>query len=158
MFKRIHTGDKVKGLVVAVNNTEAIVNIGTKHTGYVTLYDLTNDTSKKPADIVRVGDELDLVVITVNDAEGTAALKLATIDIQREELRQERIVNDVLSIVQGNLSAMKPGLISEIALNVYSQLETKMLNENIALKARICELENRLLQLERIIDKLRIEE
>ena len=99
MFKRIHTGDKVKGLVVAVNNTEAIVDIGTKHTGYVTLYDLTNDTSKKPADIVRVGDELDLVVITVNDAEGTAALKLATIDIQREELRQERIVNDVLSIV-----------------------------------------------------------
>ncbi len=81
-FKKIHTGEKVKGTVVAVNNTEAIVDLGTKHTGYVALADLTDDASKKPEDIVNVGDEIELVVIKVNDAEGTASLSKRKVDEQ----------------------------------------------------------------------------
>ena len=81
-FKKIHTGEKVKGTVVAVNNTEAIVDLGTKHTGYVKLEDLTDDPSKKPADLVNVGDEIDLIVIKVNDAEGTAALSRRKVEEQ----------------------------------------------------------------------------
>ena len=81
-FKKIHTGEKVKGTVVAVNNTEAIVDLGTKHTGYVSLDDLTDDNTKKPSDIVSVGDEIELVVIKVNDAEGTAALSKRKVDEQ----------------------------------------------------------------------------
>ena len=81
-FKKIHTGEKVKGTVVAVNNTEAIVDLGTKHTGYVSLDDLTDDSTKKPSDIVSVGDEIELIVIKVNDAEGTAALSKRKVDEQ----------------------------------------------------------------------------
>ncbi len=81
-FKKIHTGEKVKGLVVAVNNTEVIVDLGTKHTGYVSLDDLTDDASKKPADIVSVGDEIELIVIKVNDQEGTATLSKRKVDEQ----------------------------------------------------------------------------
>ena len=81
-FKKIHTGEKVKGTVVAVNNTEAIVDLGTKHTGYVALDDLTDDSTKKPGDIVSVGDEIDLIVIKVNDAEGTVALSKRKVDEQ----------------------------------------------------------------------------
>ena len=81
-FKKIPTGEKVKGTVVAVNNTEAIVDLGTKHTGYVALDDLTDDSTKKPGDIVSVGDEIDLIVIKVNDAEGTVALSKRKVDEQ----------------------------------------------------------------------------
>lgn len=81
-FKKIHTGEKVKGLVVAVNNSEAIVDLGTKHTGYVALDDLTDDSTKKPADVVSVGDEIELIVIKVNDAEGTAQLSKRRVDEQ----------------------------------------------------------------------------
>ncbi len=88
-FKKIHTGEKVKGIVVAVNNTEAIVDLGTKHTGYVALDDLTDDPSKKPSDIVSVGDEVELVVVKVNDAEGTAALSKRKVD---EQAGYEKIV------------------------------------------------------------------
>ena len=77
-FKKIHTGETV----VAVNNTEAIVDLGTKHTGYVALDDLTDDSTKKPGDIVSVGDEIDLIVIKVNDAEGTVALSKRKVDEQ----------------------------------------------------------------------------
>ncbi len=81
-FKKIHTGEKVKATVVAVNNTEIAVDLGTKHAGYVKLEDLTDDPSKKPEDIVSVGDEIELVVIKVNDAEGTAALSKRKVDEQ----------------------------------------------------------------------------
>ncbi len=81
-FKKIHTGEKVKGVVVSVDNAEITVDLGTKHTGYVKLEDLTEDSSKKPSDIVNVGDEIDLIVIKVNDAEGTVALSKRKVDEQ----------------------------------------------------------------------------
>ncbi|MCM1524564.1 MAG: bifunctional 4-hydroxy-3-methylbut-2-enyl diphosphate reductase/30S ribosomal protein S1, partial [Ruminococcus sp.] len=73
-FKRIYTGNRVKGYITAVNSTEAIVDVGTKHTGYVSLSELTDDPSAKPCDVVKVGDEVDLIVVKINDAEGIVQL------------------------------------------------------------------------------------
>lgn len=81
-FKKIHTGEKVKGVVVGVDNAEITVDLGTKHTGYVKLEDLTDDPAVKPSDLVKVGDEIDLIVIKVNDAEGTAQLSKRKVDEQ----------------------------------------------------------------------------
>ncbi|MCM1006833.1 MAG: bifunctional 4-hydroxy-3-methylbut-2-enyl diphosphate reductase/30S ribosomal protein S1 [Ruminococcus flavefaciens] len=81
-FKKIHTGEKVKGIVVGVDNAEITVDLGTKHTGYVKLEDLTDDQAKKPEDIAKVGDEIELIVIKVNDAEGTAQLSKKKVDEQ----------------------------------------------------------------------------
>ncbi|MBQ8348635.1 MAG: bifunctional 4-hydroxy-3-methylbut-2-enyl diphosphate reductase/30S ribosomal protein S1 [Ruminococcus sp.] len=81
-FKKIHTGEKVKGIVVGVDNAEITVDLGTKHTGYVKLEDLTDDPAKKPEDIVKVGDEIELIVIKVNDADGTAQLSKKKVDEQ----------------------------------------------------------------------------
>lgn len=81
-FKKIHTGEKVKGIVVGVDNAEITVDLGTKYTGYVKLEDLTDDPAKKPEDIVKVGDEIELIVIKVNDADGTAQLSKKKVDEQ----------------------------------------------------------------------------
>ncbi|MBD5158689.1 MAG: S1 RNA-binding domain-containing protein [Ruminococcus sp.] len=88
-FKKIRTGDKVKATVVAVNNTEVVVDLGTKHTGYVTLEDLTDDLTKKPSDIVSIGDEIDLIVGQVKDGEGVAFLSKKKVD---EQAGYEKIV------------------------------------------------------------------
>lgn len=79
-FKKIHTGERIKGIIVAVNNSEAIVDIGTKHTGFISLSELTNDPSKKPADVVSVGEEVDLVVIKINDQDGIVTLSKKKVD------------------------------------------------------------------------------
>ncbi|MDE6835126.1 MAG: bifunctional 4-hydroxy-3-methylbut-2-enyl diphosphate reductase/30S ribosomal protein S1 [Ruminococcus sp.] len=89
-FKKIHTGEKVKAIVESVNNTEVVVSLGTKHTGYVKLEDLTDDITKKPEDIVSVGEEIELVVIKVNDAEGTVSLSKKKVD---EQAGYEKIVS-----------------------------------------------------------------
>ncbi len=79
-FKKIHNGEKVKGIVMSVDNAEITVDLGIKQTGYVKLEDLTDDSSKKPSDIVSVGDEIELIVIKVNDGDGTVALSKKKVD------------------------------------------------------------------------------
>ena len=79
-FKKVHTGERVKGYIAALNNSEAIVDIGTKHTGYVPLSELTDDPSKKPSDIVSVGDEVELIVTKINDQEGIVMLSKKKVD------------------------------------------------------------------------------
>ncbi len=88
-FKKLHTNARVKGIVTGINSTEVTVDLGTKQTGYVSLSELTNDPSKKPADIVSIGDEIDLIVIKVNDQDGTAALSKKRVD---EQLGVEKVV------------------------------------------------------------------
>lgn len=41
---------------------------------------LTSDPSAKPEDIVKIGDELELMVVRVNDVEGTAMLSKTRLD------------------------------------------------------------------------------
>lgn len=79
-FKTINTGERVTGVVVGVNATEVLVDIGTKHQGYIPAAELTNDSSVKPTDLVKVGDELDLVAMRVNDLEGTVMLSKRRVD------------------------------------------------------------------------------
>ena len=79
-FKKIHNGEKVKGVVMSVDNAEITVDLGIKQTGYVKLEDLTDDGSQKPSDIVSVGDEIELIVIKVNDGDGTVALSKKRVD------------------------------------------------------------------------------
>ena len=162
-------GQIVTGIVKSVDNSGVSVDLGNQISGFATVYNLTLDIDTPLNYLFSIGDKIQFRVLNTDEFTGIANLRSIELDIQIEEERkrakeqkeQERIsviVDEVLSQVQDNLSAMKPGLISEIAVSVYSQIETKMMDENIALKGRVCELEKRLLQLERIIDKLRIEE
>ncbi|MCR4781011.1 MAG: bifunctional 4-hydroxy-3-methylbut-2-enyl diphosphate reductase/30S ribosomal protein S1 [Ruminiclostridium sp.] len=86
---RVYTGNRVKATVVAVNKTEAVVDIGTKHSGYILAEDLSNDPTKAPEDVVKVGDVIDCVVKKINDAEGYVYLSKKQVDTQQG---MERIV------------------------------------------------------------------
>lgn len=79
-FKKIYIGNRVKGYITAVNANEAIVDIGTKHTGYVPLSELTDDPGLKPSDVVKVGDEVDLIVTKINDQDGIVTLSKKKVD------------------------------------------------------------------------------
>ena len=82
-FKKIYTGKRVSGVVTAVNPTEVIVDIGTKQTGYIPQAELSGDPSVKPSDVVKVGDEIDVIVTKINDVEGIVYLSKKQIDAQK---------------------------------------------------------------------------
>ena len=70
----LNTGDKVTGIVTAITPTEVHVDLGCKQAGYIPMDQLTDDPSAKAEDIVKIGDEVELFVIRVNDVEGYATL------------------------------------------------------------------------------------
>ncbi len=79
-FKTLNTGDKVTGIVTAIGPTEVQVDLGTKQAGYIDLEELSAEPNVKPEDIVKVGDEVELFVIRVNDVDGYAKLSKKRLD------------------------------------------------------------------------------
>ena len=73
-FKPVYKGNVVEGTVTSITPNEVQVDIGTKHTGFVKLSELTNDPSLTVEDLVKVGDKLNLFVEKVNDQEGVVYL------------------------------------------------------------------------------------
>ena len=79
-FKTLNTGEKVTGIVTAIGPTEVQVDLGTKQAGYIDIEELSADPNAKPEDIVKVGDEIELFVIRVNDVDGYAKLSKKRLD------------------------------------------------------------------------------
>ena len=76
----LNTGDKVTGVVTAITPTEVHVDLGCKQAGYIPVDQLTDDPTVKPEDVVKVGDQVELFVIRVNDVEGYATLSKKKVD------------------------------------------------------------------------------
>ena len=81
-FKKVHNRDRVTAIVETVNDNGIFVSLGAKQTGYVALADLTDDPTKKPSDIVSVGDEIELIVVKVNEQDGIVNLSKKKLDEQ----------------------------------------------------------------------------
>ncbi len=79
-IKTLNTGDKVLGTVTGIGNTEVQVDLGTKHAGYIPYDEVSTDPSVKPEDILKVGDEIEVFVVRVNDQEGTVQLSKKKLD------------------------------------------------------------------------------
>ena len=79
-IKTLNTGDKVIGTVTGIGNTEVQVDLGTKHAGYIPYDEVSADPSVKPEDILKVGDEIEVFVVRVNDQEGTVQLSKKKLD------------------------------------------------------------------------------
>ncbi len=79
-IKTLNTGDKVTGIVTGIGTTEVQVDLGTKHAGYIPYDEVSADPSVKPEDILKVGDEIEVFVVRVNDQEGTCQLSKKKLD------------------------------------------------------------------------------
>ena len=102
-IKTLNTGDKVLGTVIAIGTTEIQVDLGTKHAGYIPVDQLSTDPNVKPEDIVKVGDEVEVCVVRVNDVEGTVQLSKKRLDAAKvwEDLEtvveQKTVVDAVIT-------------------------------------------------------------
>ena len=79
-IKTLNTGDKVLGIVTGIGTTEVQIDLGTKHAGYIPYDEVSTDPSVKPEDILKVGDEIEVFVVRVNDQEGTCQLSKKKLD------------------------------------------------------------------------------
>lgn len=79
-LKSFNTDEKVRGVVVSIAPNEIYVDVGRKQAGFVPADELSADPNVKPEDIVKVGDELELLIMRTNDQEGTIMLSKKRLD------------------------------------------------------------------------------
>ena len=106
--KRVHAGSIVKGIVTSISANEIQVDIGAKQTGFVKLSELTDDSSAKVEDLVKVGDELDLIVEKVMDQDGV-------IQLSRKKLASRKGMEEIAKaaesgeVVEGDVTEFNKG-------------------------------------------------
>ncbi len=83
-LQSLSTDEKVRGIVTDIAPNEVQVEvIGRKQTGYIPAEELSADPNANPADLVKIGDELDLLIMRTNDQEGTIMLSKKRIDAKK---------------------------------------------------------------------------
>jgi len=109
-FPEINEGMVVHGIVVRVDKDEVLVDIGYKSEGVIPVIELSIRRSVNPADEVSVGDEIDALVLTKEDAEGRlilskkrARFELAWKNIERASESGEPVNGRVIEVVKGGL-------------------------------------------------------
>ncbi|MEG0913219.1 MAG: bifunctional 4-hydroxy-3-methylbut-2-enyl diphosphate reductase/30S ribosomal protein S1 [Oscillospiraceae bacterium] len=81
--KLVRRGQRVEGVVTSIKPNEVVVDIGTKHTGFIPLDELSDDSTAKAEDLVKVGETLILIVTKVQDLEGFVTLSKKRIDSEK---------------------------------------------------------------------------
>jgi small subunit ribosomal protein S1 len=116
-IKKIHEGDILKGSVLSVSDNGVIVNIGYMTDGIISREELSDDPDVNPVDIVKVGDEISVYVLEVNDGEGNVSLskKLAESmkvweDFENSLKNDSTISVKVSEVVKGGVVAKVQGV------------------------------------------------
>jgi small subunit ribosomal protein S1 len=109
-FPVINEGEVVRGKVVRVDKDEVLVDIGYKSEGVIPVSELSIRRSVNPADEVNLGDEIDALVMTKEDAEGRLILskKRARFEMAWKRIEQaaesgEPVDGIVIEVVKGGL-------------------------------------------------------
>jgi small subunit ribosomal protein S1 len=109
-FPEINEGQVVHGTVVRVDKDEVLVDIGYKSEGVIPVSELSIRRSVNPADEVSLGDEIDALVLTKEDAEGRlilskkrARFELAWKNIEQAAESGDPVNGRVIEVVKGGL-------------------------------------------------------
>ena len=79
-LKSLHTGETVVGTVFTISESEIKLDLGAKFTGVLTKDQITNDPTAKLAEMFKIGDEIEVFVIRVEDGKGIATVSKTRVD------------------------------------------------------------------------------
>jgi small subunit ribosomal protein S1 len=109
-------GDVVNGKVVRIDKDEVLVDIGYKAEGVIPSNELSIRKSVDPADEVELGEEIDALVLTKEDAEGRLILSKKRARFEKAWRRIE-IAADSGEPVEGSvIEVVKGGLILDLGV------------------------------------------
>ncbi len=79
-LKTLHTGETVIGTVFTISENEIKLDLGAKFTGVLTKEQITDDPAAKLSEMFKVGDEIEVFVIRVEDGKGLATVSKKRVD------------------------------------------------------------------------------
>lgn len=113
-LKSMNSDQKVHGVVVGISPSEIQVDINRKHAGYIPLSEYSNDPNVDPLQEVKIGDEMDLIIMKTNDAEGTVMLSKRRYDATKS---WDEIVkaNEENAILEGTVTdVVRGGVLADV--------------------------------------------
>jgi small subunit ribosomal protein S1 len=103
-------GDLVTGIVVQVERDEVLLDIGYKSEGVIPARELSIRKDADPSDIVKLGDEIEALVLQKEDKDGRlilskkrAAYERAWVQVEEKFTSGENVEGEVIEVVKGGL-------------------------------------------------------
>jgi len=146
----LRSGQLVKGTVLSVNPSEAIINIGYKSDGILPLDEINLEDDQTPLDVFKPGDEVEVEVLKVNDGEGNVVLSRKSVErkqawkaIEKGFETGEEFEGMCTEAVKGGVIARIKGIRAFVPASQLSNRYVEDLNTFIGqpLRLRIIELE-----------------
>lgn len=81
-LKKLSVGDIIKGIILSVSSNEVIVNINYMKDGVLPKNEFVNNMEDDLNDVAKVGDEVKVMIVTLNDGEGNLILSKKRVDIK----------------------------------------------------------------------------
>lgn len=104
-MKEIHPGEQITGKVISVHKDYAALNIGYKADGIIKNFDYSREQDLDLTKVLKVGDELTVLVKKLNDGEGQVLLS-------RKEIVQNQVNERLKALYESN--ATQHGKITKI--------------------------------------------
>ncbi len=113
-MKEIHPGEKITGTVISVHSDYAVLNIGYKADGIIRNYDYSREQGLDLTKVLKVGDELTVIVKKLNDGEGQVVLSRKEL-IQSQINERLKVLYDSNEVQHGTVTKITDGgVIAEI--------------------------------------------
>jgi small subunit ribosomal protein S1 len=109
-------GDVVNGKVVRIDKDEVLVDIGYKSEGVIPSNELSIRKSVDPAEEVEIGEDIDALVLTKEDAEGRLILSKKRARFEKAWRRIEAAAESGEPVEGGVIEVVKGGLILDLGV------------------------------------------
>ncbi len=138
----------VIGTVMSINNAEIQVDIGRKQAGFVPMEEYSSDPNADAKKELKVGDEIDLIIMKTNDAEGTVMCSKKRFDAQKSWLKvveaaesEEVLEGTVTEIIRGGVLVNTDGARVFVPASLATSRRTQPLEELIGQKVKFVVIE-----------------
>ena len=115
-FKELKPGQFLSGRVVRVDADGVLVDVGYKSEGHIPSSELSHRKDAGPEELVKVGDQIDVVVLRVEGAEGQLKLSKRRADLEAAWIRVLRAHEQGETITATCTEQVKGGLIVDLGL------------------------------------------
>ena len=113
-MRTVYAGDTVKGTIIMVTDDEVMVNIGYKSDGIIKKEDYTWEPEANLKELIKAGDELEVVVVSINDGEGNVVLSKKLFDAEKNWHKIEAAFNEKTPIEGYVKEIVRGGAIVEL--------------------------------------------
>lgn len=112
-------GDTVKGIIVKIDDDQAIVSIGYKYDGIIPVRELSSLSADKASDVVEVGQEVEARVVSVDDNKERLVLSKRQVDVESgwDAMQKHFDAQDVFEVTVADV--VKGGVVADVGVRAF---------------------------------------